>query len=115
MPHEVDPCTECVLHSSRRDFLRASAAALLGSMTIGWVDALARNGGTISYAIPASDGAQIDKANEVILVRWQANVYAFSLSCPHQHTALRWKEADQRFQCPKHKSKYQPDGVFISD
>jgi Rieske Fe-S protein len=50
----------------------------------------------------------------VILVRWQGSIYAFSLSCPHQHTALRWEEANQRFQCPKHHSKYEMDGTFIS-
>jgi Rieske Fe-S protein len=57
---------------------------------------------------------QIDRDNQVILVRWQNTVYAFNLSCPHQNTALRWDEADARFQCPKHHSKYQPDGTFIS-
>jgi Rieske Fe-S protein len=56
----------------------------------------------------------IDKANQVILVRWQNAVYAFALSCPHQNQALRWDAKETRFQCPKHKSKYQPDGTFIS-
>jgi Rieske Fe-S protein len=64
--------------------------------------------------VPAADGVQIDRDNEVILVRWQSAVYAFNLSCPHQNTALRWDGADARFQCPKHHSKYQPDGTFIS-
>jgi Rieske Fe-S protein len=41
-------------------------------------------------------------------------LYAFRLACPHQRTALKWKAKDGRFQCPKHKSKYQPDGTFIS-
>jgi Rieske Fe-S protein len=41
-------------------------------------------------------------------------VYAFALSCPHQRTMPKWRESDQRFQCPEHKSKYRPDGVFIS-
>jgi Rieske Fe-S protein len=49
----------------------------------------------------------------VILARWQGSVYAFALACPHQNTALKWLDADQRFQCPKHKSKYRPDGSFI--
>ena len=43
----------------------------------------------------------------------QGSVYAFSLACPHQNTALRWLGRDARFQCPKHKSKYRPDGTFI--
>lgn len=72
---------------------------------------LGRN--TVSYPLPATDGAQIDHDNEVILVRWQNAVYAFNLSCPHQHTALRWDDADKRFQCPKHHSQYQPSGEFI--
>src|SRR5206468_5300615 len=66
-----------------------------------------------SYAVPAADGAQIDKDNDVILVRWQDAVYAFALSCPHQNTALRWEEDHKQFQCPKHHSKYRPDGTFI--
>ena len=69
---------------------------------------------TVSYPVPTADGAQIDHDNEVILVRWQNEIYAFNLSCPHQRTALRWDDADHRFQCPKHHSKYQPDGEFIS-
>ena len=67
-----------------------------------------------SYAVPAADGALVDKSNEVIVVRWQDAVYAFALSCPHQNQALRWVEKDGRFQCPKHKSRYSPDGVFQS-
>jgi Rieske Fe-S protein len=67
----------------------------------------------VRYPIPTADGAQIDKDNQVILVRWQNTAYAFNLSCPHQNTALRWDDADHRFQCPKHHSKYRPDGEFI--
>lgn len=72
-------------------------------------------GDELTYPIPATDGAIIDKTNEVILVRWKGTAYAFALSCPHQNTALRWfDDPDSRFQCPKHKSRYQPDGTFIS-
>ena len=70
--------------------------------------------GNPSYPIPAEDGVQIDRDNQVILVRWQGSIYAFNLSCPHQNTALRWNAADGQFQCPKHHSKYRPDGTFIS-
>ena len=48
------------------------------------------------------------------MVRYQGKVYAFALSCPHQHTALRWEPDNSQFQCPKHHSKYQPDGTFVS-
>lgn len=71
-------------------------------------------GDEVTYPIPTADGATIDKQNEVILVRWKGTIYAFALSCPHQNTALRWNGSDDIFQCPKHKSKYQPDGTFIS-
>jgi Rieske Fe-S protein len=66
-----------------------------------------------AFAVPTEDGVQFAKDDELILVRYQGHVYAFALSCPHQNTALRWVD-EGRFQCPKHKSKYQPDGTFIS-
>ncbi len=65
------------------------------------------------YPIPAADGVTFDKDNGVIIARVGAKVYAFSLSCPHQNTALRWNADDKEFTCPKHKSHYKPDGAFI--
>ena len=122
----MSDCTSCD-PSGRRDFLSTATAALavaLGSLAIhpreaaalplSLMPALGRAGDDISYSVPVADGVTIDDKNEVILVRWQAQVYAFNLSCPHQNTALRWLGNDKRFQCPKHKSKYQPDGTFIS-
>jgi nitrite reductase/ring-hydroxylating ferredoxin subunit len=74
----------------------------------------AGQGAERSYALPAEDGVNIDQDNDVILVRNANRVYAFALSCPHENTALRWRRQDQRFQCPRHESKYQPDGAFLS-
>lgn len=128
--HERE-CNACALQQSRRSFLRDGALAAVivsmgamglstrtaGAMSVGVVTGRRRADDgrqTISYPMPTADGAQIDHDNEVILVRWENEVYAFNLSCPHQHTALRWDDADHRFQCPKHHSKYQPDGEFIS-
>ena len=121
-----DPCAGCSLVSGRRAFLRDSLAAAVGvlvalgaspaaafAMPIESVVGRRRADETIKYPVPPSDGVQIDKDNQVILVRWQNAAYAFNLSCPHQNTALRWDDADKRFQCPKHHSKYRPDGVFI--
>ena len=34
--------------------------------------------------------------------------------CPHENTALKWLPKDGRFQCPKHESRYQPNGTFMS-
>jgi Rieske Fe-S protein len=67
-----------------------------------------------SFPIPAGDGVTIDRDTQVILVRVQQRVYAFNLACPHENTALRWRTGESRFQCPRHESKYQPDGTFIS-
>jgi Rieske Fe-S protein len=67
-----------------------------------------------SYPLPAADGVSIDRDTQVIVVRFQQHAYAFNLACPHENTALRWKEAKGRFQCPRHESLYQPDGSFVS-
>ena len=120
-----DDCAGCTLHN-RRDFLldalRAGAAALVAigmapggadAMPLRWISAIASKGGERTYPVPAADGVEIDKDNDVILARTGKSVYAFSLACPHQNTALRWDAGNNRFQCPKHKSKYRPDGTFI--
>ena len=120
-------CDGCAAGMPRRAFLRGAfdalaltALASLGATsaaaaaTVRETSALGRRGEVCTYAIPASDGVEIDRANEVILARWQGHVYAFALSCPHQNTALRWNASQARFQCPKHKSQYRPDGVFIT-
>ncbi len=83
-------------------------------LPVGFVEPLTATAMSVTYALPATDGVMIDRRHEVMLTRWQQSIYAFALACPHQKTALRWIEKDTRFQCPKHKSKYQPDGTFIS-
>jgi Rieske Fe-S protein len=110
--------------ASRRSFLRqavagtivAGAAALadLGALPVGSVRALAAQADERKYPIPPGDGVNIDRDNQVILVRYQGAVYAFNLSCPHENAALRWRDNDARFQCPRHESKYRPDGVFMT-
>ncbi len=67
-----------------------------------------------SYPLPAVDGVTIDHDAQVILVRLQQRVFAFNLACPHENTALRWRDNEGRFQCPRHESRYQPDGTFTS-
>ena len=121
-----DDCETCPLVSNRRDFLRDAAIGVAGVMAtfglarsasalpVSMIKALARGKAGITYAISAADGVQIDRDNEVILARYQDAVYAFNLSCPHQRTALRWNDVDKQFQCPKHHSKYDPKGDFIS-
>lgn len=123
----TDACDGCALLEGRRHFLRqvslamgGIALALLGrpahagEMAIRYAGAVAATATTATYALPEQDGATIDEEREVIVVRWSGAIYAFALSCPHQRALLKWKEKDARFQCPKHKSKYAPDGSFIS-
>lgn len=116
-------CEGCPLIPERREFLRNAAAFAVAAIALGLpirsvsakVMASAVGGRkTLSYPLPAVDGASIDRDNEVILVRYKNEVFAFSLGCPHQNVALRWNETDMRFQCPKHHSQYQPDGEFIT-
>jgi Rieske Fe-S protein len=123
----MSDCTDCPTPDRRR-FLRDVTTAVAGIMAalaatpreanaipLSLMPALRLQGDEVTYPVPAADGVTIDKDNEVILVRWKGTIYAFALSCPHQNTALRWlDDPDSRFQCPKHKSKYQPDGTFIS-
>ena len=119
-------CEGCGL-PGRRAFLRETAAlvtaalagivgfsAELNALPVRSGHALQVVGDELTYPIPTADGATIDRDNEVILVRFKSVIYAFALSCPHQNTTLRWMASDGRFQCPKHKSKYQPDGIFLS-
>jgi len=113
--------------SSRRDFLTGASSAILAalvasgaragsleSVRVGLVDAASAQGSERTYPIPAADGVSIDQQNEVVIVRYANHAFAFSLACPHENTALRWRPEDKRFQCPRHESKYQPDGAFVS-
>jgi nitrite reductase/ring-hydroxylating ferredoxin subunit len=123
---EPSACAGCQLMERRSFLLRASAAlagiaatlgvapGLLEGMTVRLGRAQRRSGEEHAYPLPAEDGATIDHEAEIILVRFQQKAYAFNLSCPHQHTALKWHPEDNQFQCPKHHSRYTPDGTFVS-
>jgi len=120
----TDPLREASCGGSctdRRAFLRdalAAAATLAGlsamtPMTV--LQALAvEPSGTVRYPIPTADSVSIDTKHEVILCRAGGEVYAFALSCPHQNTAIRALPGNKGFQCPRHKSRYQPNGTFVS-
>lgn len=122
-PARRDGCNECPV--GRRDFLRmgtALAAAVVAAAAIPGVaaalpvrfgSALSRAANDVRYAIPAADGATIDKDNDVIIARVDGSIYALDLTCPHQNTAIRWSARENRFECPKHHSKYSPMGIFL--
>jgi nitrite reductase/ring-hydroxylating ferredoxin subunit len=125
-PADDHDCAGCTLVHGRRDFLQSVSVALgaialslvgrpahAGELAVRYAGAIAATAKSATYPIPAEDGATIDEERELILVRWKGGVYAFALYCPHKRTALKWKSGDARFQCPKHKSRYQPDGTFI--
>ena len=122
----TNPSTACAACPvERRAFVRealSAVAAALGALGFAPRSAFAlpvHFGGGVgartdkAYPLPAADGVVIDKGESVIIARFDSRVYAFSLACPHQNTALRWIAGKSRFQCPKHESKYKPSGEFI--
>ena len=120
-------CGSCPLGEvvERREFLREAVARTL--LAVGAISVLSDRLSALpvtfvtgsgeradkAYPLPAADGVSIDKDESVIIARFDNRAWAFSLACPHQSTAIRWEAADHRFQCPKHKSRYRPDGTFI--
>ena len=119
-------CAGCGGETSRRAFFGQVSSVVLAAMVGtelvgGTASALPVTAGAgvqtganeHTFPMPAADGVTIDRDTQVIVVRFQQKVYAFNLACPHENTALRWRAADNRFQCPRHESKYQPDGTFI--
>lgn len=121
-------CSHCELATmGRRVFLQraglaaAAALAALGAprstafaAAVSTIEPGRTLGNVRSYNIPASDGAYVDAANEVILARWQNQMYAFSLKCPHRGSTLEWRQAENRVFCPKHKARFRPDGAHDS-
>jgi nitrite reductase/ring-hydroxylating ferredoxin subunit len=113
--------------NSRRDFLSNASCGIFAALLVSGVsaaDALTfpiakiaadtAQGAERIYTLPSTDGASIDQDNDVILVRSGNRVYAFSLACPHENTALNCRPQDNRFQCPLHQAKYRPDGTWMS-
>ncbi|HZS62502.1 MAG TPA: Rieske 2Fe-2S domain-containing protein [Gemmatimonadaceae bacterium] len=103
-------CKDC---SSRREFLQLVSALGFAALPILFVEGV-EGASEQRYPFPAADSVTIDRKQQVMIVRNQGHVYAFNLSCPHENTALKWLPKDNRFQCPKHESKYQPNGTFMS-
>jgi len=120
-------CDGCAVVGRRGFLVRAGAAAAGVLVALGALPAMAEaaplefvkalGGGRQdkTYPIPAADGVQIDKDNDTILARWQGKVYCFNLGCPHQNTALHWSDKDTQFECPKHHSRFLPDGTYIAN
>jgi Rieske Fe-S protein len=122
-PRAETDCNDCPL-MDRRDFIRtaafltAGATAALAStassaLALPVVQATKATVTEKTYPIPAADGAQIDKTEDLILSRVNGKLFAFSLACPHQNTAIKWEADNHRFQCPKHHSIYTPEGIFV--
>jgi nitrite reductase/ring-hydroxylating ferredoxin subunit len=117
---------DCTIGTGRRAFLRdgllavaaltavAGSAAPLEALTRAFATGTTQGRPTLlSYEVPATDGATIDRANRVILVRFQGTIHAFSLECPHKGTMVTWEPQNARFYCPKHKSTFKPEGTRI--
>ena len=107
--------------STRRGFLQSAGCIGLGVAMFGFgsdahalpvgVTSGEQNGGEKRYPIPPSDSVNIDHDAQVIVARYQGHVFVFALACPHENNVVKWVAKDHRFQCTKHDSRYQPDGV----
>jgi nitrite reductase/ring-hydroxylating ferredoxin subunit len=121
-PSGDERCEAC---SDRRGFIRemlGTAAALTGITLLAPVREIlaiepapsGRAPGPVRYPIPAADGVSIDKKQEIIISRVKDEVYAFALACPHQNAPLGALPDPEGFLCPRHKSRFQPNGMLIS-
>ena len=122
-------CTDCpAARASRRAFLRdigvvvatlfaagaaASPAAALAN-AVSETRATGSRGLLRTYPLPSTNSIAIDVDNEVIVARWQNQVHAFSLKCPHRGARLEWHEDEERIFCPKHKARFIADGSHDS-
>ncbi len=123
-PAQPECTDDCELDTGRRAFLRdglmavaaltaiAGAAAPLQAMARSYATGRA-SGDTLTYPLPAADGATIDAANKVVLVRFEGVIAAFALECPHKGESVEWQPDNARFFCPKHKSTFKPEGTRI--
>jgi len=101
--------------NNRRDFLRAGGCFLFAFANLPVFEVLADGGPTAKrFPLPAADSVNIDRGSQTILVRYQNNIFAFALACPHEHAAVKWLPKDHRFQCTKHDSQYQPNGTYTA-
>jgi Rieske Fe-S protein len=116
--------TDCPRGTSRRDFLQTAgcfgvAVAFLGlpreasALPVAFTEGT-DGAGERRYPIPPGDSVNIDRQAQLIVVRFNGHGYVFALSCPHQNNALKWVDKNHRFQCTKHDSQYQPDGVYTT-
>jgi nitrite reductase/ring-hydroxylating ferredoxin subunit len=130
-PHHADDnsaCGDCPMVHSRRAFLRdigvATAAALAAvalkgptaafAESVGEIAPLRANSREVSYAIPRANRVSVDVNNDVILARWENQLYAFSLKCPHKGERLEWRASEERVFCPKHKARFLAEGTHVS-
>ena len=116
-------CKKSCTNGSRREFLQATGCGLFSLAALGIagdvvlpVNAIAASGSgpERTYAIPASDGVNIDHKAQIIIVRYANKMYAFSLACPHENAAVKWVAKDRKFHCTKHDSEYTPDGTYTT-
>ena len=127
LPHQS--CASCESRGpavpERRAFLQSAGclAATLAILGLAGRDASAlevsfatgtQAGNERTYPMPATDGVTVDRDAQVIIARAAGHVVAMALSCPHQNAAVKWLANDHRFQCTRHDSQYQPDGVYTS-
>ncbi|MCU0650499.1 MAG: Rieske (2Fe-2S) protein [Gemmatimonadaceae bacterium] len=123
--------TDCGHRVDRREFVRRAtllAGGVLASLT-GAATAHATARAVITeitpkaledasavrrYRVPTANGAFIDAGNELLIVRWNRQLFAFALACPHRGATLEWRTTPGEVYCPKHKARFDAGGAHRS-
>src|SRR5207253_11402114 len=84
-------CGECTAVPRRAFLSDASLLIACAALPIEFLSALQVLGDEAVYAIPARDGASIDRERAVIVVRYQNAVYAFVLRSEERRVGKEWR------------------------
>ncbi len=123
---EATPCVFDAASPDRRAFVRGAAAALGALVALGLTSEAAMalpvhivrgrrdpSGGK-RYPVPPADGVVFDDVEGIVIVRRGELAWALLATCPHKAVVkIKWQGGENRFQCPKHESRYEADGTFI--
>jgi len=114
-----------VADPTRRRLLRQGATALAATCGLGAFVSLrfatpwpsTRADAAVVAGFPEDiplDGVLLLPADQLAVGRTADGFYALSTVCPHLGCVVRWLEEEERFHCPCHGSRFEPDGHVLN-